>query len=775
MKNQHLLIVCALLLLLFLFPVHLATGQDEVTNAADPNQITLVDVKGNKTVSNLTILSKVKTQVGDTISESVLSEDLKRLYSLGFFRDVRIEKESYKGGMKVTFVVAEKPVLSDIKIEGNRKIKEKDLRKIIQSTVGDFVDHKRIRDDIEGMKQLYVKKGFPDIHIDYRLEVDDSTNHATLQILVDEGVKMRIKDIVVEGNKNISAGEIKKVMQTKPQMWWFFRPGYLKEETLQGDLDRVKALYDDHGYGDAEVRYELKEPESEEGALLVKMVVSEGRKYEVGDIQVTGNTLFSADELMDKLEMKKGEPFSRRGLRTDMLSIQDHYFEHGYMDAQVSPASNFNDQSQKVDIAYKVTEGEITYVEKIRIQGNVKTKDIVIRRELRLYPGEPFDGVRLRRSKERLYNLGYFEDIRFDTEPGSTPNAKNLIVTVKEIKTGEFSFGGGYSSIDQAIGFIQVRQKNFDWQNFPSYTGAGQDIGLRLELGSVRQNAELSFTEPWAFGYPFSFGFDVFRKEINRNRSAGFFFDEKRTGGQIRLGKELTDFDRLGFAYRLEEVELTDIPDTASAALRAEEGSNLLSSSTLSYTHDERDNVFTPTKGYLVNTAIEAAGGPFGGDKDFYKWTAGASSYHQILEKNVLELKIRTGFADAFGDSDAVPLYERFYAGGARTIRGYQERRIGPRDPRTQDPVGGEVYWVANAEYAFPLFPDLIKGAVFYDVGSVYEKIDDLSADVFNGVGTGVRVKTPIGPVNLDMGYPLNDLPGESKKLRFYFSISQGF
>ncbi|MBI3252553.1 MAG: outer membrane protein assembly factor BamA [Candidatus Omnitrophica bacterium] len=735
-----------------------------------------VDVRGNKTVSSLTVLAKVKTQIGQPLSSTVLNEDLKRLYGLGFFTDVRIEQEDFEGGVKVVFLVVEKPVLSKIAIEGNHKLNKEQIKKEMQSVIGDFVDQKRVHDDLEAVRALYEKKGFSGARVDSALEVNPDTNQAVLKVLVDEGVNVRIRDIRVEGNHAIDSGQIRKVMKTKMLSWWgFFHSGYLKEDDLLEDVERVKALYDEAGYSDVEVTTET-EPVKGSGDIILKVIVKEGKKYIVGGIELKGNAILSSADILKAVKMTSQKPFSRRGLRIDVGNIQDLYFEKGYLSSQIRSESVYNETTDRVDLTYTIVENELTYVGKVKIQGNTKTKDIVIRRELRAYPGESFSGAKLKRSKERLYNLGFFDDVRFDTEPGPLPNARDLLVSVKEAKTGEFSFGGGYSSVDAVVGFAQIRQKNFDWQNWKTFTGAGQDFGLRFELGSVRQNAELSFTEPWAFGHPYSLGFDLYRKEFNRSGTAGYFFDQQKTGGDIRLGKEFSEYDKGLAVYKLEQVKISDIPTSASQALKDEEGKNTTSSLALTLSHDQRDNVYNPTTGYLLSGTAELAGGPLAGDKDFYRLSGIGSTYFENFWDMVLELKLRGGIVDEISGSPRVPIYERFYAGGANTIRGYRERRVGPRDTGNLEPTGGEGYWIANVEESFPIYPDLIKGAVFFDTGNVFDQVQNFgSGGVVSGIGMGVLIKTPIGPVRLDAGYPLDDVENDKKKLRFYFNISQGF
>ena len=611
--------------------------------------------------------------------------------------------------------------------------------------------------------------------MNYNLDYDARANQAVLSITIDEGTKVKVKKIAFEGAYSIKEGEIKGKIQTKEDGW--FRSGLLKDDVLEIDVQRIRALYDDQGFSDAKIEHRLEPmPGAKPGDVKLIFIVTEGRQYLVGNVEIKNNTVFSADQIIAKLEMKPGKPFSKRGLRESVSNIQDLYFEKGYMNAKILFDSVFNRQTDLVDTVYTITENDVANVGRVRIEGNSKTKDIVVRRELRTFPGEPFNGAELKRSKERLFNLGYFEEVQFDIEDTNDPNVKDLVVLVKEAKTGEFSFGGGFSSIDKILGFVQIRQRNFDLTRWGDFTGGGQDLRLRAEVSEVRTNGELSWTDPWFMGYPFSLGVDLYRREFDRSRSSGLFFDEVRTGAALRLGKELTDWDSMSLTYRFDHVEISDIPIEASADLRAEEGENDISSLTLGYTRDTRNNKFVPSEGYILSGAGEMAGGFLAGDKDFWKLTGLAAAYFKHFDFLVLELKLRGGLADSFDDTTSVPIFERFFVGGSNTVRGYRERRIGPRDPGTLDPIGGDAYWVGNAEYTFPIYPNVIKGAVFYDVGVAYLDTTTIGdGDIAQGVGVGVRIKTPIGPVKLDLGYPLDEITGEDKEFRFHFNISQGF
>jgi len=424
-----------------------------------------------------------------------------------------------------------------------------------------------------------------------------------------------------------------------------------------------------------------------------------------------------------------------------------------------------------------IIENQVVFVEKIKIRGNVKTKDVVIRRELRIKPGERFDGDKLRRSKERLQNLGYFEEVSYDTEDTASQATKDLVVDVKETKTGAFSFGGGYSSIDQFVGFVEVEQKNFDWKNWPYFTGAGQDLKLRASAGSLSNGLELSFTEPWVFDYPVSFGFDLYRRTHKRESDVGYGYDESVTGGDIRLGKEISEYWKTGLTYRYDTIKITNISTDASSDLLDEEGTNSISSIDYGLTYDSRDNVFIPTKGDVLSNSVMLAGGPLGGDRDFWKYTGRIEHYIPLFKESVLQMTARVGLADTYSDTVKIPIYERFFAGGAYSVRGYRERKVGPIDLSSGDPLGGNSMVIGNLEYTYPLI-SFLRLAVFYDVGNVWLKTNDIGSSGYkSGTGLGFRLKTPIGPVMLDYGIPLNKESGETEKGkgRFHFSMSHGF
>lgn len=735
--------------------------------------ISVIKVSGNSSVSTATILSKIKTKPGDVFSQKQLNGDIKRLYNTGFFTDVEIDVEDYKTGVAVTFVVIEKPIVKDIEFVGNRAFRTQKLLRMLKTSKGEMFSEMKLKKDIEELISAYKKRGYQMVKIDYNTELAPEANTVKITINIDEKSRIKIRRIEFRGNKNISRRRLLKSISTRPAS--LFTSGYFKEEVFEVDLEKIKDLYEKNGFLDVKITAQ-KTYDAKKRWMYLTIDIYEGKRYVVGDISIKGNIVFPENEIKNVLKMKSGMAFSNDGLRADIISIQQFYYGKGYMMSKVDGSSIVNPETGLVDVTYTIEENELVYINKIKIKGNTKTKDVVIRRELRVYPGERFDGDKLRRSKERLYNLGYFEEVTFDTGEGPAPDKKDLIVSVKESKTGEFSFGGGYSSVEFLIGFVNISQRNFDLFHFPTFTGDGQKLRLIAEFGTIRKNYDLSWTEPWIFDFPLLFGFDLYKRTRLRKSGLGYGYDEERAGGGIRFGKEITEYLYGDLAYSLEDVEISDVSTGASADLFAEESKNRISSLFFKLTQDTRDNIFNPTRGYILWGSIKGAGGFLGGDKNFVKLISGFSTYFTYFEHIVLELRAQIGVADAFEDTRKIPIYERFYTGGANTIRGYRERRVGPKDPGSNIPIGGEGLLLGGVELTFPLYERVLKGAVFYDIGNVWAKWTDIGeGGLKSGVGAGIRVKTPIGPVKLDFGFPLSDVEGEEKKGRFHFSISQGF
>lgn len=751
------------LVLLFVFAVNVSSFAQDVVSS--------IQVEGNKNISTETIFSQIKIKKGQEYNTTVINEDIKRLYQTGYFEDIQVRIDESTEGVEITFVVTEKPAVKDILFENLVHINSRRVIKKIQTQQDGLLDIQDVKEDARTIEDMLRKAGFSQATVDYSLDRDEENNTVVVTFTVSAGDRVRIKKIFVEGNETFPDKRIIKVIKTRPK-WWFLRKGYFDKDLMEEDLERVLDFYRKQGFSDVEADYST---ERKDNLLYITIFVEEGTRYYVGNIDIMGNDNITLEQIQDVLTLKSGDVYSESDVKENSFNIRQLYVDNGYVFNQVEDTEFLNPDTKDVDISFSIVENNIASVNLVKVQGNTRTRDDVIRREIRLRPGDRFDGQKMRRSRQRLERLDIFEEIRFDSERVDDDRV-NLIVDVEEARTGSISFGGGYSSIEEFVGFVEFAQKNFDWTNFPDFIGGGQLLRLSAEMGSVREHFQLSFTNPWIFHKPISFGFDIYKFQRTREEDIGYAFDEDRIGGVIRFGYEFTEYlgGRVGLRY--EKVDISDVVDWASDDLKKEEGKKDLVTLESAIIWDSRDNMFAPSRGIYFLTAMDNSAAFLGSDEEFTKIFVDNSYFFPLWYASVLELRGRLGVAMPYGDSDDVPIFERFFAGGAYTIRGYQERKVGPIDARTNDPIGGESMLVFNIEYLYPLV-DFLKVAAFFDTGNVWRKVEDMGYDDFkSGIGMGIRVKTPLGPIKLDYGWPLDLEPGEDKKEgRFHFSFSKEF
>jgi len=756
---------CKIALILIVFSVIAGVkgyGEDKISR---------IDIQGNEIVSDATIISKIKVRAGQPYNKNVVNDDLKNLYGTGFFKTVKVKKQDTAEGVVVIFKVKEKPVLKKITVEGARFIRKKQILEAIDIEEGSFVDEYKLKEAVKKIKGLYNKKGYSQAEVGFELTPRKDKNEAEVAFDINEKGILKVRKVSVAGNESMSTRKIIRLMKTR-KAWWLSR-GIFKKSTLSDDIQRIGDFYKLQGFSDVAVDVGV---EYLPRGVYLTVNVNEGRRYYIGKVNIEGSKDISTAVIIEALKLKEGDLFSEQAIYEGSSRIREVYVDQGYIFSQIDPVSLFNPETEKVDVTYTIIENNIAYIEDIEVKGNVKTKDKIIRRELRTYPGERFDGKKVRKSKERLENLGYFEEIRFGTEPGSESNNVDLVVDVKEAKTGYFSFGGGYSSIDEFVGFVELRQRNFDYRNFSTFTGGGQDLSVTLSLGTLSDRCQLSFTNPWIFDRPVSFGFDGYKKGHDQDENVGYAYAQDIRGGALRLGREFNDYWKGGVAYRFDRVKITDVVSDATQELKDEIGVTDLSSAEGYIVYDSRNNVFSPSRGIYCLNSINLFGGPFGGNRDFVKYFGQINFYFPAVNESVVELKLRTGYGDTYSSTDKIPIYERYFAGGSSTVRGYRERKVGPIDESTEDPIGGEALFVGNIEYTYPL-ADFLKAATFFDTGEVWKDSSDfLSSQLKSSVGLGFRIKTPIGPVSIDYGWPLDKEPGEEEKDgRFHFNVSRAF
>ena len=734
-----------------------------------PNKVADVQVKGNQIISTTLILNQMKSKKGGLLIQNDVNEDVKRLYKTGYFEDIRIEVEELPEGYRLVVLVNEKPVVRQIVLDGNSSFKAQDLRKELKVLEGQILDEHVVKEGVENIRKKYRSKGFKFIEVESEVDVNQKTKEATLFVHILEGQKYKIKEVRFEGVHAFKEKKLRKLMKTKKDTW--YTSGVFNEEKFQKDLDRTQLFYQQEGYLDVKVSPQFEYDQAKR-KIIILIQVEEGTHYVTGEVQIKGAELFPESEIWQNLEMLPGTTYSQYYLTNDIDRIRKYYFERGYVDARIVPDVKLNRDTGKVDVVYKIHEGDLYFVDKVIVRGNTKTKDVVIRRELRIRPGDKIDGEKVQKSIQRLENLDYFEEATYDMEPGSAPNRKDLIFRVKEKRTGELSFGGGISSIDQFVGFGEISQKNFDLFRFPRFTGGGQKLSIRARVGTISQDFDLSFEEPYLFGKKISFGWDAYN---TRRDNKNVDFDEDRLGSGVTFSRAFADALRLGTGYILERVKLKNLSGDAPRTVRDFEGSTLLSRWRLFQNWDTRDSIFNPSKGHLLTFQEELVGSFLGGDETFYSLQTNYSQYWTLFKKHLIEFRFRLGTAQDFGQSDTVPVFDRFYAGGLGTVRGFNYRRVGPLE--AGDAVGGNTIGLTSLEYTFPVpYIDLIKGAVFVDVGQVHKSSYTLSfSDFAISIGPGVKVKTPIGPLAFYYGLPIANRDTKNRNGRFEFSLSHGF
>ena len=729
-------------------------------------KVVAVEVQGNRIVSTNTILSKIQTKEGLALKQQTVNEDIKRLYSTGFFEDVKLEVEELPEGFKLIVVVDEKPVVKQIMLEGGTSFKEDKLRKSLGVIEGQILDRKAVKKGEEAIRKLYADKGFRFVDLQTAVNVDPQTKEAVITIKIFEGKKFKITKISFEGNPTFKSKQLRKLMKTKERKWFLF--GTFKEGDFEKDLEKISFFYQKEGYLDVKVSPEFTYDRNK-NSIQILIKIEEGPHYVTGEVKFKGNTLFPESELWQQLEMLPGLTYSQFFVAQDIEKLRQFYSSEGYIEARVVPDVRLNRESNKVDITYEIQEGDLYFVEKVQIRGNTKTRDKVIRRELRIRPGERFDGKKIEKSKQRLENLNYFEEITYDTEPTDAgPNRKDLIFRVKEKRTGELSFGGGVSSIDTFMGFAEISQNNFDIFNWPRFTGGGQSLSIRGQFGTINQEGEASFVEPYLFDKPISWSTNLF---FTRQDDKNTDFGQKRMGASTTLSRLFKDILRVGGGYTIERVKLINISSSAPDSVTKFGGPDWLSRLRAFTTFDNRDNVFSPTKGRVINLAGELVVQ----GQEYYILRSGYTEYFTFHKKHQIEFQLRLATSQSFGKTSTTPAYDRFFAGGLGTVRGFNYQRVGPQDGG--EASGGQTMAIVNLDYTFPLpFLEAFRGVMFVDAGNVSR--DSYNIDfgkIAVSVGPGIKVKTPIGPLAFYYGFPVANRDTKDRNGRFEFSLSRSF
>lgn len=715
--------------------------------------VNAIEVKGLKRIEEGAIKARITQKIGEPLSKEKTAEDIKNIYKLGYFDDVRIDMETFEGGIKLIYVVKEKPTIIKVEFQGNKELSDDKLREKIAISPGSIADITLIQDNASRIQSFYEEEGYwaaTVVPVVNKVTEDE----VTLTYQITEGEKVRIKKINIIGNKAITSGKIKGVMKTSEWAIYSFltSSGYYKKETMNRDIEAIKDLYFNRGY----IKAIVADPEirltPDRKGMIIDIQVSEGDQYKVSGIEITGNKAFPEDDLRKKITLKAGNVFSKETVKKDITAITDLYTQNGYAMANVFPDIVPDDERKEVKVTYKIEEGEIFRIGRIEISGNIKTRDKVIRREVRLDEGDKFNSALLKRSYERINNLNFFESVELIPRPRYEERLLDIDIKVKERPTGFLSVGGGYSSVDKLIGVVDITQGNL--------FGKGQYLKLKGELGGKSSFYELSFRDPWFMDKPISFNTDIYKTTRE-------YVDYKRraTGFGFGFGKSLDEYWGASISYNIEKVTIYDVAEGASDIIKDQIGTRVTSSITPSIVRDSRDNFIDPSRGSRNSLYVTFAG--IGGTNAFIKGVADSAWFFPV-GSTTISVRGRFGYATGIFGKE-LPLYERFYVGGIYTIRGLGFGEAGPRDDKGSV-IGGTKELIFNLEYIFPIFSELrLKGVVFADAGNSYDQDEPIGALRYTS-GFGIRWISPIGPIRIEWGYNINKKPGEgSSKLEFTF------
>ncbi|MBI5892123.1 MAG: outer membrane protein assembly factor BamA [Deltaproteobacteria bacterium] len=719
-----------------------------------------INITGNRRVDADAVTAKIKTKVGDKFDSEQIREDIKAVYDTGFFDDIVVDLADTALGKELTFIVRERPIIKQITITGNKELTEEKLKESITIKTNTTLNRIILKENAEKIKALYANEGYYVAKVEPVVNVEKDVE-AQVNFQIDEGEKVRIKRITIIGNKKMAEKQIKKVMNTSEAGFFSFftKSGVYQEYIYQNDLNLIMGQYFDNGYIQANITDSKVTLSSDKKWLYITIAVTEGEQFKIGKIDVQGDILKTKKDILENVKTKTGNVFSRKALMNDITKVGDVYGDAGYANVDINPITKLN-EDKTVDLTFDIHKGEPVYIERVNIAGNINTRDKVIRREVEVEEGELYSSTGIKRSRNNLKRLGYFEDVEITTQPGSAENKMVVDVNVKERPTGSFSVGAGYSSADNFIATASVTQKNL--------FGTGKILDLSATVSGSSQKYNLSFTEPWLFDKPIAAGIDLF------NTSKEWpDFTRRSNGFDLRLGFPVYKRDTRGYlTYKFEEVEVTNIASNASKLIKEQEGKNINSSITASVRRDTRDDAFFPTEGSTLLFSVEFAGEAIGGDVNFIKYIFEGVRYFSMPWDTAIATRGVVGFLQDYGGKEA-PVYERFFLGGINTLRGFKTRSVGPRDPRTNELIGGDTEALLNVEYIFPIFPEQkVKGVLFFDTGNAWD--GEFLSDLRYSAGLGFRWYSPFGPLRLEWGYNLDKKPGEGAS-QFEFSIGTGF
>jgi outer membrane protein insertion porin family len=754
--------------------------------AEEGRRIDVVQITGNSRVDSQAIRIHIKTRPGDRLEMSKVDADVRAIFAMGFFENVAAELDEDGGQTTLTFRVEERPIITDIDIEGNDELDEDELETALAVRPRTIYDPEKVRRGVEAAKRLYEEKGYLDVDVESRVE-EKGPGEVRLVYEIDQGAEISIGEIVFEGNENFSDRELRGVMQTKES--WFLSfllgSGTLNRDELKTDVERLTAFYYDNGYVNVKIDTPVVKREGDE--LQVAVRIEEGEPFDFGDVSFAGDYQAPGVEdasLKEQVGAKEGDVFRASLLREDVDTLSDYYGDLGYAFANVEPETLIRPEDKRVDVNYRVSKGNPVTIGEIEITGNTKTRDKVVRREMRIHEKEQFSATKLRRSRDALRRLGFFSEVNVTTRKASNPDEINVLVDLKEGSTGAFSAGAGFSSGDEFLFNVRVSENNL--------FGYGIRVVANADIGTIRNNIFLSATDPYFLDTQILGSVTLFTADLEFND-----FTRSSTGISLRalyplealgldaIGPVSLEDTRVGVEYRLERARISDVAFDAPPSIFTESGTSTISSLSPNFLRNTLNHAFDPTDGSFQEVSVEFAG--VGGDTKFVLFEARGRWFVPVYRiPGFGPLVYSSGGTIAYGKGEEglsgaeIPLVQRYFPGGINTVRGFETRTLGPRENTfnsqgeiiNNQAVGGTNELILQNELIFPIVQQLgLRGVAFFDLGNAWFQKDGIDiGDLRYSVGGGVRWLSPFGPLRLELGVPLNRKGDEDDQL-FQFSF----
>lgn len=749
---KRIALICSLVFTLM--PLHAHAQEGSVT-------IDRVVVQGNQRIESSTIQTYLGMTSGSTVTRYDLNRGLKELYDTGFFADVSLGIQ----GRDLVVNIQENPSINRVAFEGNAKIKDEDLEKEITLRSRSIYTRTAVQNDVKRLLDVYRRNGRYSATVEPKI-IQREQNRVDLAYEIVEGPVTSIRNITFIGNRAFTASELRQVVNSEEYAWYQFLSNNDKydPDRLAYDEELLRRFYRSQGYADFQVKASFAELTPERDSFYLTFTLDEGPRYTFGEIKVDSALAQKRNLNMDKqLVTTSGQRFNANDIESTIDNMVQELGDQGFAFVEVEPVLDRRPDANIIDLTYQIKEGPRVYVERINIEGNSRTLDEVIRREFRLAEGDAYSTTRLRRSEQRLNNLGFFEKVTVSTEQGTAPDKTIITVDVIEKSTGEITLGAGFSSVDGPLADIGMRERNL--------LGRGQELRARIMAAAKRQQFDVGFTEPYTFNRDLSTGFDLYKiTQDFRNESS---FDRDAVGGRIRAGYALSEKLQHSVYYGFEQNSIENIAFNASRFIRDQEGTNVTSLIGHSFIYDDRDNRFSPTDGWYWRINQDVAG--LGGDDKFLRHELKSEYYIPVAEQWTIALAGSAGHMLAL--EDKVRINQRFFVGG-RDLRGFDEAGIGPRDITTYDALGGNFYYTGSTELRFPLgLPDDLgfTGAVFADFGSLWD-VDDSGPEVVDqnslrgAGGVGLAWASPFGPIRIDYAIPfMKEDYDQEESFRFSF------